>query len=443
MSRRAGAARGSVSAVATKTRREAGPGGAGVGGGSSDASARSVAIEVRNVDKVFRLPTQRITRLKERLVRPFARQEYRRLEALQDVSFDIERGEFFGIVGRNGSGKSTLLKIMASIYKADAGQVRMAGSVAPFIELGVGFDMELSARENVVLNGVMMGLSPAEARRRLDAVLEFAELEEFDEAKLKNYSSGMLVRLAFSVMIQADTDILLIDEVLAVGDAAFQQKCADVFHEMREGGKTVVLVTHDMSAVERYCHRALLLHKGELIQIGDASEVAKRYLQLNFEQGFQPAEGAAEHASEEVGLLDLWLEGSVGERLTNVEQGQPVRIRAELETKQDLDDVRFGFVVANADDVYVHEFSVPFTDGGGDRLAAGRRVSVSVEMSNQLAPGRYFVHFGAGRTGVKDYPTLWVPLALGFVVFGDEQTLGVVAPEHSFEITTEQGDAER
>src|SRR4029453_1974709 len=180
------------------------------------------------------------------IVRPFAGRDYREVDALDGVSFEVRQGEFFGIVGRNGSGKSTLLKILASIYRADAGTVRMDGRPAPFIELGVGFDPELTARENVVLNGVMMGLSRREAQRRLDAVLDFGELGEFVELKLKNYSSGMMVRLAFAVMMQADPDILLIDEVLAVGDAAFQQKCADAFREMRDTGKTIVLVTHDM-----------------------------------------------------------------------------------------------------------------------------------------------------------------------------------------------------
>ena len=161
--------------------------------------------------------------------------------------------------GRNGSGKSTLLKILASIYRADAGRVRMAGRVAPFIELGVGFNPELTARENGVLNGVLMGLTLREARRRLDAVLEFAELEDFVDLKLKNYSSGMMVRFAFAVMVQADADIMLIDEVLAVGDAAFAQKCMDVFHERRRAGKTIVLVTHDMATVQTLCHRAMLL----------------------------------------------------------------------------------------------------------------------------------------------------------------------------------------
>ena len=170
-------------------------------------------------------------------MRPFAARDVRILHALDGVSFDIHQGEFFGIVGRNGSGKSTLLKLLASIYRADAGTIRMAGRLAPFIELGVGFNPELTARENVVLNGVMMGLTPKETRAKLDSVIEFAELEEFADLKLKNFSSGMQVRLAFSVMLEADADVLLIDEVLAVGDAAFQQKCADAFHRDESAGQ--------------------------------------------------------------------------------------------------------------------------------------------------------------------------------------------------------------
>ncbi len=223
-----------------------------------------VVIEARGVEKAFRLPLHRIDSLKERAIHPFTKMEYRELQALRDISFDVHKGEFFGIVGRNGSGKSTLLKIMASIYGADAGRIRMAGRLAPFIELGVGFNMDLTARENVLLNGVMMGLSRREAARRLDAVLDFAELEEFVELRLKNYSSGMLVRLAFATMVQADADIMLIDEVLAVGDAAFSQKCMDVFQDRREAGKTIVLVTHDMATVQGLCDRAMLIHDGEL-----------------------------------------------------------------------------------------------------------------------------------------------------------------------------------
>src|SRR5438105_9918940 len=217
--------------------------------GRAGAADAPVVIEVRGVDKVFRIPDQRIDSLKERVIHPFTRVEHRQLHALREISFDVRRGEFFGIVGRNGSGKSTLLKILASIYRADAGSVRMAGRLAPFIELGVGFNPELTARENVELNGVMMGLGRRAARQRLDSVLDFAELREFVDLKLKNYSSGMMVRLAFAVMVGADADVMLVDEVIAVGDAALAQKCTDVFREKRDAGKTLVLVTHDMATV--------------------------------------------------------------------------------------------------------------------------------------------------------------------------------------------------
>jgi ABC-2 type transport system ATP-binding protein len=226
-------------------------------------------IVVQDVCKTFRMPDRKVDTLKERVAHPVRKVHYRELRALKGISFDVHRGEFFGIVGRNGSGKSTLLKIMASIYKADSGRIQMAGRLAPFIELGVGFNPELTARENVELNGVMMGLGRREARRRLDAVLEFAELAQFVDLKLKNYSSGMMVRLAFAVMVGADADIMLIDEVLAVGDAAFAQKCTDVFREKRAAGKTLVLVTHDMATVQAFCDRAMLIHDGEQRYLGD------------------------------------------------------------------------------------------------------------------------------------------------------------------------------
>jgi ABC-type polysaccharide/polyol phosphate transport system ATPase subunit len=423
--------------VALETRADADASeGDGVGKGAPDLSNGPVAIEVRGVDKTFRIPTHRIDRLKERLVRPFARQEYRRLEALRDVTFDIHRGEFFGIVGRNGSGKSTLLKILASIYRAEGGSVRMAGTLAPFIELGVGFDMELSARENVVLNGVMMGLTPKEARGRLDQVLEFAELEDFVEVKLKNYSSGMLVRLGFSVMVQADTDILLIDEVLAVGDAAFQQKCADVFRSMRDKGKTIVLVTHDMAAVEEYCHRAMLLSEGRMVEIGDPGEVARRYLQLNFEKGHEFREGDVTAVADGIRLLDVWLEDPDGGRITNVEQGRQIRVRAVLEAQRELPDPQFGFVVASADDAYVHHFRTALSDSGEtDGLAPGQRVQVSVDVENLLSPGRYYLHQGVARTRNSNDVALWAPQVLGFVVFGDQDSAGIVIPEHEMHVT--------
>src|SRR3954451_6729318 len=242
------------------------------------------AVVVEGVSKKFEIPHEATHTLKERVLHPFRRSRREVLQALRDVSFQVEKGEFFGVVGRNGSDKSTLLKLMAGIYRADAGTIGIAGRLSTFIELGVGFNPDLAAEDNIVLNGVMLGLSPREARRRADAVIDFAGLQEFTDLKLKNYSSGMLVRLAFSVMVQVDADVLLIDEVLAVGDAAFQQKCYDEFNRIRDQGKTVLLVTHAMSAVERFCDRALLLERGEIKALGQPHEVANEYLQVNFAQ---------------------------------------------------------------------------------------------------------------------------------------------------------------
>jgi len=396
-----------------------------------------LAIQVAGLEKSFRIPTHRVDSFKERLVRPFAAREYRELQALKGISFEVRKGEFFGIVGRNGSGKSTLLKLLASIYRPDAGRIRMAGRLAPFIELGVGFNMELTARENVVLNGVMMGLTPGETRRRLDAVIDFAELEEFAELKLKNYSSGMLVRLAFSVMMEADADVLLIDEVLAVGDAAFQQKCADAFHAMKARGKTIVLVTHEMATVEEYCHRAMLIDGGHIRQLGDPAETGRSYLKLNFERGVETSDPAAGTGAEGARLVDCWLENAAGERTTTIEHGEEIHLRAEIEVEREAAGLGVGFVIANADGLGLFEFGthVEAADGS-DVVPAGTRTLVKAKLENPLAPGRHFVHCGAQSNrggGVHVY----VHNALDFVVFGTVGTKGIVSIEHEIEATVE------
>jgi ABC-type polysaccharide/polyol phosphate transport system ATPase subunit len=401
----------------------------------SPATGALPAIQVEGLQKSFRIPTHRVDSLKERVVHPFAGREFRDLRALRGVSFEISQGEFFGIVGRNGSGKSTLLKLLASIYRADAGTIRIAGRLAPFIELGVGFNMDLTARENVVLNGVMMGLTPREMRRRLDAIIEFAELEDFVDLKLKNYSSGMLVRLAFAVMMEADADVLLIDEVLAVGDAAFQQKCADAFHQMKAEGKTIILVTHEMATVEDYCHRAMLIADGEIQHIGDPGEVGREYLRLNFEGGAD--EGATE--GEEVRLVEARLEGADGEPTANVEHGEEIRLRLELEVKRDLPGLDVGFLVANADGLGVFNFGIPVGEREEAReLSAGQRVVVTAAVDNQLVAGRYFVHCGINRA-YEGGIALYVPNAIDFVVFGGPQTRGLVYPELKIDAAIEGG----
>jgi ABC-2 type transport system ATP-binding protein len=393
-----------------------------------------VAIEVSGVEKTFRIPTHRVDSLKERLT-TFNQQDFRELHALRDVSFEVKRGEFFGIVGRNGSGKSTLLKILASIYAADGGRVRMAGRLAPFIELGVGFNPELTARENVELNGVMMGLTRRDARSRLGAVLEFAELEEFVDLKIKNYSSGMLVRLAFSVMIQSDAEILLIDEVLAVGDASFQQKCADVFHEIRDSDRTVVFVTHDMSAVEQYCHRAMLLHDGDIKTIGDSGEVARSYLRLNFEQAPSGADADMGGVAD-ITLADVWLEDSSGERIVNVEKGAELRFGATLEAHREVEGPSFGFAFTNADGVEVTGFGLGLPKDIPDRLEAGQRVRLSGELENRLAPGRYVVKCWIHRDHNYANLVLHSPQVLDFVVFGKDAA-GVVSLDHEVTASVE------
>jgi lipopolysaccharide transport system ATP-binding protein len=233
-----------------------------------------------SVSKRFRIPLDRSSTLKYRVTHLRSASRYRDLLALNDVSFDVGAGEFLGITGPNGCGKSTLLKILSRIYTPDSGRVRLSGRVAPFLELGVGFNPELSARENIFLGGAVLGMTRRELARRVDSILEFAELEEFADQKVKNFSSGMAVRLAFTVAIQADADILLMDEVLAVGDARFQEKCFDVFSDYKRHGRTIVLVSHDLASLNLYCDRVLLLQKGHLVADGPAADVTAQYRRI-------------------------------------------------------------------------------------------------------------------------------------------------------------------
>lgn len=241
--------------------------------------ARPVVLSVEHVDKVFRLPTEQATGLKQAFIN-WTRgiKGYKKQQVLQDVSFQVHRGDFFGIVGRNGSGKSTLLKLISGIYYPEHGHISYTGKLVPFIELGVGFNPELTGRENVYLNGALLGFTRSEVDAMYDDIVDFAELGEFMDQKLKNYSSGMQVRLAFSVAIKAQGDILILDEVLAVGDEAFQRKCDDYFTEVKKDpNKTVILVTHDMGAVKKYCDRAILIKDGHVVINGDKDDVANRY----------------------------------------------------------------------------------------------------------------------------------------------------------------------
>ncbi len=364
--------------------------------------AESPAILVEEVNKTFRVPEERTHTLKERALHPLRRSRHEAFKALESINFAVQRGEFFGIVGRNGSGKSTLLKCLAGIYGVDSGRIWCQGRISTFIELGVGFNPDLAALDNVVTNGIMLGLSPREARARYEQIIEFAELKEFQDLKLKNYSSGMHVRLAFSVAIQVDADILLIDEVLAVGDASFQQKCFDVFNQMRDEGKTIVFVTHDMGAVNRFCHRALLLERGQQTLLGEPSDVGDRYLAMNFDRG----DDVATHASGEdwdgnsaARIVEAWFEDGAGDQWGVYLQGYMVRFKARVVFERKVEDpaLRVQFENDAGQEVFVASTAVEHERSGS--FEAGEEAIFSVEFENRFAPGRYYPVASLARRG--------------------------------------------
>ena len=259
---------------------------------------KQIVVKVDHVSKYFKLPTEATNSLRTALVNRFKGiKGYKEQHVLKDISFEVEKGDFFGILGRNGSGKSTLLKIISEIYVPEKGSVTIDGKLVSFIELGVGFNPELTGRENVYMNGAMLGFSTVEIDAMYDDIVDFAELHDFMNQKLKNYSSGMQVRLAFSVAIKAQGDILILDEVLAVGDEAFQRKCNDYFQERKKSGKTTILVTHDMGAVKKYCNKAVLIENGLVKAIGDPFDVSDQYSFDNLESSSHP------NGNEDEGLV--------------------------------------------------------------------------------------------------------------------------------------------
>ena len=325
------------------------------------------------------------------MIHPLRRTGFHRFDALKDISFTVERGEFFGIVGRNGSGKSTLLKCLAGIYGVDSGEIYMDGRVSTFIELGVGFNPDLAARDNVIVNGVMLGLSPREALARYDRVMEFAELREFEDLKLKNYSSGMQVRLAFSVMVQVDADILLIDEVLAVGDVAFQQKCFDVFNRLRDEGRTILFVTHDMAAVQRFCDRAMLIEKGELSILGEPSEVAARYVDVSFEASSQEEPEATEQSGDGTArLIDAWFSDEDGERVDTLRQGRECSFHARVRFEDEARDPAIAVVIENEHHQPLMATSTDWAQRRTGGFRPGDEAEFSVHLEMAFAPGRIY-----------------------------------------------------
>ena len=340
--------------------------------GTEVASRRSApdgpaAISVEGVNKSFRIPDHRYTTLKERVLRGKLGTE-RPLQALRDVSFEVGQGEFFGILGHNGSGKSTLLKTIAGILQVDSGTIDARGTISPMLALGIGFHPELAAKDNVVINGALMGIGRKEMLRRYPAILEFAELEEFEELPLKNYSSGMMLRLAFAAGIHVDADILLLDEILAVGDMTFQEKCFETIHALRRDGKTILLVSHGLGIITQYCDRAMLLDHGSLISIGDPEEVVNDYTTTATEEIIAHGPGTPERWGDGTAeIVKVWFEDTTGRETSRFDRGQEITVKVRARFHEALRDVYVGFSIRDHFNQLVFEVSERVGDDGDVR----------------------------------------------------------------------------
>lgn len=340
------------------------------------------ALEVKNVSKSFRLPTEQANGIKQAFVNwTKGVKGYKEHHVLKDISFKVEKGDFFGIVGRNGSGKSTLLKIISQIYTPEKGEVKVNGTLIPFIELGVGFNPELTGRENVYLNGALLGFSREEVSKMYPEIVEFAELEEFMDQKLKNYSSGMQVRLAFSIAIKAQGDILVLDEVLAVGDEAFQRKCFNYFAKLKKEKKTVILVTHSMDSVQQFCNKAALIDKGSDLVVGSPSEVAQIYRKLNNENN--PNDNNSKNI----------ISDNISINCKTTRKSDKINFSIDFSSKENIKDVVLTFMIIRDNGEIVYRY---VTDEKiKEKISLSKKpVNLSIEVDNIFPNGYFSVQVG-------------------------------------------------
>ena len=378
-------------------------------------------VEVSHLRKRFRLPLDKSNTLKYRVTHLGSSSRYRDLVALNDISFDIPSGQFLGIAGPNGCGKSTLLKILCRIYKADSGYARVNGEFSAFLELGVGFNPELTARENIFLGGAMLGLTRAQLRDKVDEVLAFAELEEFAEQKLKNFSSGMQVRLAFSVAILGQTDLLVMDEVLAVGDASFQEKCFDTFNRYKREGKTIVLVSHNLASLEEYCDRVLLLSQGAIVADGPAAEVVASYHRMVADHALAverdlPVELSQgdPRRSPAVGFESVGLLNASGQNTRRFDTGGEMTLDMNLRVHRTVGDFVCGMAIRRADGLLLSGTNTLLDNVTISGLLAGDTVSVRYTIDSlPLLAGGYLVQVSVHDVGGSDIYD-WIDPAANF-----------------------------
>jgi ABC-2 type transport system ATP-binding protein len=385
-------------------------------------------IKVDNVSKVFRLPHEKTGSVKSIFTSAFSmirkRQTFEVQQALKDVSFEVKKGEFFGIVGRNGSGKSTMLKMLANIYQPTTGELNFTGKLVPFIELGVGFNPELTGRENVYLNGALLGFSEKQVNAIYDEIVEFSELEKFMDQKLKNYSSGMQVRLAFSVATHAEADILLVDEVLAVGDADFQRKCFDYFRKLKRDKITVVFVTHDMNAIREYCDRAILIEKSRLVVEGDPEVVAQHYTRMFMEK--TNSEENKKNAGKRWGDGALRYSSVVVTPQT-VRTQKTITITAKIKARELIEDPIFGFSIQNSAGQHILGTNNRLKHYKTKNIPKGGEATINWEVPHIFGDGVYNVTVAASRSNGQDCD--WWEDAASFTVFKEEKTPYLVTPD--------------
>ena len=387
-----------------------------------------IAISVKNISKNFKLPHHnQPSSLKGFFINPFSKTRSKESEtqyALKDISFDVKKGEFFGIVGRNGSGKSTLLKIIASIYKPNKGSVQIDGRLVPFIELGVGFNPELSGRENVYLSGALMGFSSNDVKKKYAKIVEFAELERFMDQKLKNYSSGMQVRLAFSVATMlADSEILLIDEVLAVGDADFQRKCFQYFRSLKRNKKTVIFVSHDMEAVREYCDRCLLIDNSQTVFEGAPDKAAEKYTQL-----FNPSDSAEANDSHST-APERWGDGKAKftDVSVSVEQAD-IFIESTVRFNNRMDSPIVGVLIKNTSGATICGTNNKVTRQKLGVVEKGEEYSVSWIIPNIFSDDDYTVEVAVTYSDGITQADWWHDAAK-FSVHNTETTPHIISPK--------------
>lgn len=392
----------------------------------------NIAISIQNVTKEFRVPHERYNSLKQSMINTFSPKNYSKLKSVNDISFEIQRGEFFGIVGKNGCGKSTLLKMIAKIYTPTKGKITVNGSISPFIELGVGFNPELSGRENIFLSGTILGIPRKELERKFDQIVDFSEMREFIDQKLKNYSSGMQVRLAFSIAVQAEAEILLIDEVLAVGDAAFQAKCLDYFYELKKQKKTIVFVSHDMNSVRKFCDKAAYIDNGNLIMVSNAETVSQEYVLRNVTTSIS---GSKRVKSTDFKITNCNFNTTIIENKSDrsknvIKTDSKLNITFDCQNSKNI-PMQFGIQIFNDQGVYCFGTNTMLNN-----LLPNKEREVSVLLSIpslHLSQGNYSISIGIFDAENQNL-VYYLPEAAKFTILSRKQFEGVVSLDHRWQI---------